>query len=221
MRIMTFCELNLDPPLPKQSVSLHNRFYIRSAITSLQIHLGPATTLIIQAGFFHGNRVQRIAVHGGLQFELATGALAHNSNAKMPQIDLSGIATVVLGACSFHNELQLNVSNAGTVIVWENAFNGTNFRALFNGVTDLRMQEGAFAQANAISHLMVLDSGVDVVWPLLTSLREVRFERVRIGKLMSRAFHVAGIDAVEFRSCTIDVVEREAFTEKVSEAQST
>lgn len=196
---------------------MHHRFYIRTTIKSLHINLGPATTLSIQAGFFHGNRVQRIAVEGGLQFELATDAMAGNANARLLQFDLFGISTVVLGAYAFHNELQLNVTAAETVIVREHAFNGTAFRALFSGVQELRIHEGAFAQAIAGSHLTVLDSRVEDVWPLHTSLREVRFERTHIGRLRTRAFHVAGLDAIEFRGCTIDVVEREAFTEKVSD----
>lgn len=158
-----------------------------------------------------------MAVNRGIQFELAADALLGNSNARLQQIDVLGTSTVVLGARSCHNELKLNVTGAQTVIVRTEAFNGATFRAEFRAIAELRMHEGAFVGAAVASHLVVVDSGVEDVWPLQTSLREVRFERVRIGRIRYRAFDVAGLAAVEFRSSEIGVVEREAFTEKVSE----
>lgn len=184
-------------------------------IKYIDFKLAPTAQLEISKGFFRDRKIHRLQVHGGMQIELTTHAMDGN-NAQCPQIIINSCKNVVLRERVFHDEFELNITNALSAIVYSNAFEGCEFIAHFLRIGDLRIHDGALAGAIHNSRIKVMDSHMSDLWPLQASMKEILFQRTTIDKIQEKAFNSPSVKLLEFESCTIGEIEPNAFTNNVS-----
>lgn len=204
-----------------QYLLLRDEHYVVADTNRLVLNLSPDTTLTVHRGFFHNNKVQRFQISGGKQFELASDAMEGNRNAPFPEIEIVGCESVVFGTKAFYGEFELNVTNTRSVIVFEEAFKNTGFKAHFMCIGDLRIHVKAFSGAHTNSKLHVYNSKLDDLEPLHASLREIRFVETRIEKIEAQAFDVTELNAIDFWACNIGLIKANAFTDKVKRERNT
>lgn len=111
--------------------------------------------------------------------------------------------------------MKLSVTDVNALFLLKETFYGTAVQALFLRVTDLAMSAGVMHGANISSRVTVMDSHVHDLLPLQMSVEEIRFEGSTINRIKENAFYGTDVGTIEFRNCSIGVIEALAFPEKV------
>lgn len=110
-------------------------------------------------------------------------------------------------------EFKLNITNCAKVLIFSEAFANTTFHGHFENIPDLKLLERAFSKSSA--KVTMHNCRLDELQRLDATLKEIKFSHTHIGAVRSHAFDVIKIDAIIFERCNIDIIQTNAFTEKV------
>lgn len=213
-----FITINCDFSANKKlNANFGSNYVIPQKAIALTIKLAPNTNLQLKRGFLQNRTINQLLIEGnmnvGEQVEIDSGAFDGNRG-PFPQIEIINCHSVVLRSGAFTaGELKINIQRSNDVIIFGNAFEGTQVIGTLNGINDLRIEEQAFNKSKA--RLNIISSHIDNLYRFEASLKEIRFFNCTIGTVNSGTFDVIEIDSIKFEECKIGVIKSKAVTEKL------
>lgn len=100
------------------------------------------------------------------------------------------------------------------VVIFAQAFVGTQFNGYFDNIPNLIILERAFVRSEA--KVYINKCRIDQLQRLDTPLKEIKFTNTHINEISTGAFDVLSINSIIFENCVIGTFQKNALTVRVS-----